>query len=47
MKDLLKLISIILLILLAIGGIGSCKYALWRAEHPGAATWTFFVPGVK
>jgi len=41
MKDTLKLIGGALLVLLLIGG---CKYKLWRAEHPGAATWTFFIP---
>ena len=44
MKDTLKLIGVALLVLLLIGGIGGCKYKLWRAEHPGAATWTFFIP---
>ena len=44
MKDTLKFIAAILLLLLLIGGIGGCKYALWRAEHPAAPTWTFFIP---
>ena len=43
MKDTLKLIGAALLVLLLICGIGGCKYTLWRAEHPGAATWTFFI----
>lgn len=44
MKDTLKLIGVALLFLLFIGGIGGCKYKLWRAEHPAAPTWTFFIP---
>ena len=44
MKDTLKLIGALILVLILIGGIGSCKYMFWRAEHPNAATWTFFIP---
>jgi hypothetical protein len=25
-------------------GIGFVKYKIWRAGHPHAKTWTFFVP---
>lgn len=25
-------------------GIGYLKYNLWKAEHPQAKTWTFFIP---
>jgi hypothetical protein len=25
-------------------GIGYIKYEIWRAEHPKAETWTFFIP---
>lgn len=25
-------------------GIGLIKYKFWRAEHPQAKTWTFFIP---
>lgn len=25
-------------------GIGYIKYIIWRAEHPNAKTWTFFIP---
>jgi len=28
-------------------GIGYIKYNIWRAEHPQAKTWTFFVPRGK
>lgn len=44
MKETLKLVGILLLVAVALFGIGGCKYALWRAEHPGAKTWTFFIP---
>lgn len=47
MKDTLKFIGGALLVFPIITGIGSCKYAFWRAEHPGAPTWTFFVPRGK
>ena len=45
MKETLKLIGAAVLVLALIVGIGGCKYALWRTEHPGAATWVFFIPG--
>ena len=44
MKDTLKLIACILAFALIVVGIGGCKYKLWRAEHPDAKTWTFFIP---
>lgn len=44
MKDLLKIIGWTVMALLVCVAIGGCKYHLWRAEHPGAATWTFFIP---
>lgn len=44
MKDTLKTIAAALLVVAVIVGIGGCKYMLWRAEHPDAATWTFFIP---
>jgi len=25
-------------------GIGFVKHKVWRAEHPHAESWTFFVP---
>jgi len=36
----LGLIALITLILLTVGVI---NYELWRAEHPNAKTWTFFL----
>jgi len=47
MKDMLKIIGIAILLMLIIVGIGSCNYKLWRAEHPNAATWTFFIHSHK
>lgn len=44
MKETLKLVGILLLTAAILLGIGGCKYALWRAEHPDAKTWTFFIP---
>ena len=45
MKETFKLIAGAIALVLIISAIGGCKYALWRAEHPGAKTWTFFIPG--
>lgn len=25
-------------------GAGYLKYLVWRAEHPQAKTWTFYIP---
>lgn len=47
MKDTLKFIAAVLLVVFIITGIGSCKYQFWRAEHPNAPTWTFFIPKGK
>ena len=44
MKDFFKLSGILLATILLILGIGGCKYQIWRAEHPQASTWTFFIP---
>ncbi len=44
MKNALQLIGIALILMVLAVGIGGCKYAVWRAEHPEAATWTFFIP---
>lgn len=38
---------IILGIVSFIAGVGFAKYKLWRAEHPQAQTWTFFIPNGK
>ena len=47
MKDFIKILGFILIFLLFIFGIGSYKYHFWRAEHPNAPTWTFFIPKGK
>ena len=47
MKKLKYIIAktlIILGVFLIIYTIGYIKYKIWRAEHPQAKTWTFFVP---
>jgi hypothetical protein len=31
-------------VLITIYGLVWVKYKIWRAEHPQAQTWTFFVP---
>lgn len=28
-------------------GVGYIKYKVWRAEHPYAKTWVFFIPSGK
>lgn len=45
-----KLKERLIVLLIAVGicgviyGIWCVKYKIWRAEHPQAKTWTFFVP---
>lgn len=36
-----------LIIYAVIYGIGFVKYKIWRAEHPHANPWTFFVSSGK
>lgn len=43
-KDNLITVLIILGVCCLIYGVGYIKYNIWRAEHPNAKTWTFFVP---
>lgn len=43
-KSILTIILIILGMCRVIYGVGYIKYKLWRAEHPEAKTWTFFIP---
>ena len=50
MKKLKEKLTIVLIILGFCGvvyGIGFLKYKIWRAEHPQAKTWTFFIPSGK
>ena len=42
-KEYLKVLLIIIAIGGFMGGIGFVSYKIWRAEHPNAATWTFFI----
>ena len=44
LKDILLIGVIIIFIGLTITSIGFVKYKIWRAEHPEAKTWTFFIP---
>jgi cell division protein FtsB len=44
LKENLQISLIILGLVSIIGGIGYVKYKIWRAEHPQAKTWTFFIP---
>ncbi len=46
-KESLQMALIILGVVVLVGGIGFVKYKIWRAEHPQAKTWTFFVPKGK
>jgi hypothetical protein len=41
--DNLRVIGIITILLLIIAGIGYIDFKLWRAEHPTAKTFTFFI----
>jgi len=50
MKKIKERFTIALIVLGFCGvvyGIGYIKYKIWRAEHPQAKTWTFFVPRGK
>ena len=44
LKDNLVLLILMLGILAGIYGLVRIKYFFWRAEHPQAKTWTFFIP---
>lgn len=44
LKEKLQVWMVILCLLGIVIGIGSVKYYIWRAEHPLAKTWTFFIP---
>lgn len=45
-----KLKNSIIMLVLIVGifaglyGVARIKYFFWRAEHPQAKTWTFFIP---
>ena len=50
MKKLKEYIAIALIsigVCSVVCGVGFIKYKFWRAEHPQAKTWTFFVPRGK
>ena len=38
-----KMLLVGLGVLLMVIGAGYVDYKIWRAEHPQAATWTYFV----
>lgn len=46
-KETLIIMAIVLGLSGIIFGIGYVKYKFWRAEHPTAKTWTFFIPDGK
>lgn len=46
-KRFFTTLSYALITILVIYGIGYVKYRIWRAEHPQAKTWTFFIPKGK
>jgi len=43
LKKTFKIIIFIFSICLLIFGAGYLKYIIWKAEHPYAKTWTFFI----
>lgn len=50
MKRLKETIIIVAMISGVVGiiyGIGYLKYKIWRAEHPNAETWTFYIPSKR
>jgi len=44
LKEILAILLVIIGICSTIYGLGWVKYKIWRAEHPQAKTWTFFIP---
>ena len=44
LKNILLLLVMLVSVCGVIYGIGWIKYKIWRAEHPHAKTWTFFIP---
>jgi hypothetical protein len=46
-KNALAITLIVLVFSSVIFGIGYVKYKFWRAEHPTAKTWTFFISNGK
>jgi len=50
MKKIKDILGIGVFVCVVVGGIGLTmlvKYKIWRAEHPQAQTWTFFIPSKK
>jgi uncharacterized membrane protein YpjA len=46
-KNTFLIMITIIAICATIYGVGYIKYKIWRAEHPYAKTWTFFIPNSK
>jgi len=46
-KKIMIIIAMFMGLTLIVYGIGYVKYKIWRAEHPKAETWTFFIPKGK
>ena len=50
LKKITENIKVFFIILCFVGivlGIGYIKHNIWRAEHPQAKNWTFFIPKSK
>ena len=43
MKETIKTILIFLLVILAIAGLFRLDFIVWRAGHPTAPTWVYFL----
>ena len=43
MKKIIKTTLIIMAFVTIVASVGFLNYKVWRAEHPQAATWTFFI----
>jgi len=43
MKKIIKTTLIIIAFVAIVASVGFLNYKIWRAEHPQAATWTFFI----
>lgn len=42
-KEFIGIICIILMLAILFGGLAFINYKVWRAEHPQAKTWTYFL----
>ena len=47
LKESLKIILVVFMVISLLLGVGYIKYKIWRLEHPQAKTWVFFISSGK